>query len=160
MPPQNSVQSAEKGCYANSSVTCVSTHKQPSTSIKWWIIKRYGLSPSVLAHPGSVSFNRNCNKYPNNDLNTVARRLSQPPASRQDWDLLVGMLGGLWWWAGLLSAGKTHPALWLMEAIALAKRANGKILAGAALKIWSPQSFLLPNQILCVIRYLHGCSQL
>lgn len=42
VPPQNSVQNAEKGCYANSSGTCVSTPKQPSTSIRWWIIKRYG----------------------------------------------------------------------------------------------------------------------
>lgn len=100
--------------------------------------KKVRLSSLVLAHPGSVSFNSNCNKYPNNDLNTAARWLSQPPACWQDWDLLLGMLGGLWWWAGLLSAGKTHPALRLMEAIALAKRANGKILAGATLKIWSP----------------------
>lgn len=146
VPPQNSVQSAERGCCANSSGTCVSTPKQPSTSIKWWIIKRYGLSPMVLAHPGSVSRNRNCTEYPNEDPNMAVRWLSQPATSPQGWDLLVKVLGGRWWWwAGLLSAGKNHPAPQLVEAVTLAKIANGKILAVAALKIWSPRGFLLPN---------------
>lgn len=51
LPPQSSVQSAEKGCYANSSATCVSTPRQPSTSIKWWIIKRYGSRPRSSLSP-------------------------------------------------------------------------------------------------------------
>lgn len=57
VPPQNSVQNAEKGCYANSSGTCVSTPKQLSTSIKWWIIKRYGSLPwsSLLLAPFNLT---------------------------------------------------------------------------------------------------------
>lgn len=53
VPPQNCVQSAEKGCCASSSGTYASTPKRPSTSIKWWIIKRYGslLRPSLIPAP-------------------------------------------------------------------------------------------------------------
>jgi len=114
VPPQNSVRSAEKGCYANSSGTCVSTPRQPSTSIKWWIIKRYGLSLSLFAHSGSVSCNGNGTEYPNNDWNTAARGLAQPAASLRGWDLLLGTLGDRCWRAGLLSAGEKHPALRLV----------------------------------------------